>query len=266
MKKTDYYGICKAKLKYLNYADRTAKTYLHYIQKFLEASDVAPTRLNGNDFQTYLDNCQFTSVSQQNQIINAIRFLYKFGLNRTYDKVSFDRPKKNRKLPIVISKSHILNSIDSITNLKHKAIISIAYSVGLRVSEVINLKISDIDSDRMVISIKQSKGRKDRVLPLSEGVLSLLRDYYISYKPKVYLFNGQHSLKYTPTSCNNLVKKYIGKQYHFHLLRHSCFTNLVDQNVNLRVIQKMAGHSSSRTTEIYTHVSSNTIKNVPLAL
>lgn len=266
MKKIDYYGICKAKLKYLNYADRTIEVYMHYINRFLNEIDVAPTKLNSNHFQSYLDRFQFTSVSQQNQIINAIRFLYKFGLNITYDKVSFDRPKKNRKLPAVISKTHMLKSIDSIKNLKHKAIISIAYSVGLRVSEVINLKISDIDSDRMVINIKQSKGKKDRLLPLSEGMLSLLRDYYKSYKPKIYLFNGQNSLKYTPSSCNNLVKKYIGKQYHFHLLRHSCFTNLVDENVNLRVIQKIAGHSSSRTTEIYTHVSSNTIKNVPLAL
>jgi len=266
MKKTDYYGICKAKLKYLNYADRTIEVYMHYINRFLNEIDVAPTKLNSNHFQSYLDRFQFTSVSQQNQVINAIRFLYKFGLNRTYNKVSFDRPKKNRKLPAVISKAHMLKSIDSITNLKHKAIISIAYSVGLRVSEVINLKISDIDSDRIVINIKQSKGRKDRVLPLSRGVLNLIRRYYKAYKPKIYLFNGQNSLKYTSSSCNNLVKKYIGKQYHFHLLRHSCFTNLVDENVNLRVIQKIAGHSSSRTTEIYTHVSSNTIKNVPLAL
>lgn len=266
MKKTDYYEICKQKLKYLRYADSTKSTYLHYIKQFLNEIKVSPTKLNSREFQNYLDNYKFTSASQQNQVINAIRFLYKYGLNKKYNKVYFKRPRKERKLPKVISTEHLLNSLDKIENLKHKAILSIAFSVGLRVSEVINLKIDDIDSERMVIKINQSKSNKDRYLPLTKSMLILLRRYYSRFQPKVYLFNGQKSLQYSTTSCNNLVKRYIGEKYHFHMLRHSCFINLTEQNVDLRVIQKLAGHSSSRTTEIYTYVSKNRLQSLPLAI
>lgn len=119
----------------------------------------------------------------------------------------------------------------------------LGYSVGLRVSEVINLKIGDIDSKRMIINIKNSKGRKDRIVPLSPNILTLLRDYYQEFKPKEYLFNGQNSLQYSSESCNQLVKKYISSKYHFHLLRHSCFTHLIESGVDCRIIQKIAGHS-----------------------
>lgn len=182
------------------------------------------------------------------------------------DKIILERPRKEKRLPRIIDKEHILSSLDNITNLKHKSIISIAYSVGLRVSEVINLKISDIDSNRMVITINQSKGRKDRIAPLTPKVLSLLRLYYSEFKPTKYLFNGQFTDQYSASSCNQLVKKHLGETYHFHLLRHSCFTNLTDQGVDIRVIQKLAGHSSSKTTEIYTHVSQNILKHLPLAV
>jgi len=118
----------------------------------------------------------------------------------------------------------------------------------------------------MIINIIQSKGRKDRVVPLTQNILELLRKYYTEYKPKEYMFNGQNSLRYSATSCNKLVKKYLGDDYHFHLLRHSCFTNLTEQNVDIRTIQKLAGHNSSKTTEIYCQVSKNTLKNLPLAI
>lgn len=149
MKKTDYYEICNQKLKYLNYSDRSIKSYLYYINQFLDSIEIPPTRLKSQDFQSYLDNYNFTSVSQQNQVINGIRFLYKFGLNKKYDKVSFKRPKSEKKLPQVIDHYHIKESLSIINNLKHKTILSLTYSVGLRVSEVINLKIEDIDSKRM---------------------------------------------------------------------------------------------------------------------
>jgi len=136
----------------------------------------------------------------------------------------------------------------------------------LRVSEVINLKIKDIDSKRMVINIIQSKGRKDRIVPLTQNILDLLRIYFKEYRPVEYMFNGQFSNQYSSTSCNQIIKKYLGENYHFHLLRHSCFTNLTDNNVDIRVIQKLAGHSSSKTTEIYCQVSKNTLRNLPLAI
>ena len=146
MKKIDYYEISKQKLKYLNYSKVTIKTYLFYINQFLQKVDKYPTRLNSKDFQNYLDNYSFTSVSQQNQIINSIRFLYKEVLNKKYDKVSFKRPRSEKKLPKVIDGSLIKEKLNKIENIKHKAILNLTYSVGLRVSEVVNLKLKDIDS------------------------------------------------------------------------------------------------------------------------
>lgn len=266
MKRTDYYEICEQKLKYLNYSERTADCYLYHIKQFLIKTEIPPTRLGSHDFQAYLDNYQFSSVSQQNQVINAIRFLYKFGLDRKYDKVSFKRPRTEKKLPRVIDGEFIKEKLSKIENLKHKAILTLAYSVGLRVSEIINLKISDIDSKRMIIHIKNAKGKKDRVVPLSPKVLDLLREYWKSNKPREYLFNGQFSEQYTVRSCQSIYKKYIDPNSSIHTLRHSCFTNLLESGVDLRIIQKIAGHSSSKTTEIYTHVSSEFLSKVKLPI
>jgi len=267
MKKLDYYEICKQKLKYLNYSENTSRIYLFYISVFLdETSNIYPSRLTSYDFQNYLDNCSFSSISQQNQIINSIRFLYEYGLEKTYEKVSFERPRKEKKLPQIIEKDFLLSQIDKIQNLKHKAIISVAYSTGMRVSEVINLKIEDVDSKRMIINIKNAKGRKARIVPLSNKILQLFRKYYLKFKPKEYLFNGQFSLQYSEGSCNKIVKKYIGEKYHFHLLRHSCATTLLESGVDLRVIQVLLGHSNVKTTEIYTHVSTNLLNRIELPI
>jgi site-specific recombinase XerD len=266
MKKINYYEICNQKLKYLNYSDRTIKSYLFYINQFLENNKTSPSRLTSQDFQSYLDNYNFTSVSQQNQIINAIRFLYKYGLDKKYDKVSFKRPKSEKKLPKVIDGDFIKEQLSKIENLKHKTILSLTFSVGLRVSEVINLKIEDIDSKRMIIHIKNAKGRKDRIVPLSQNILQLLREYYKEYKPNTYLFNGQNNLKYSSGSCNKIVKRYLGEEYHIHQLRHSCFTNLLENGTDLRIIQKIAGHNNVKTTEIYTHVSNQLLSKINLPI
>jgi integrase/recombinase XerD len=258
--------ICEQKLKVLNYSLRTKICYLRYIDLFLKSQEKSAAHLNSKDFQYYLDNYQFTSISQQNQIINAIRFLYNFGLNKKYDKVSFKRPNKEKKLPRVIDDIFIKEQLSKIENQKHKTILSLTYSVGLRVSEVINLKITDIDSKRMIIHIKNAKGRKDRIVPLSENILKLLRGYFTQFRPKEYLFNGQATKKYSAGSCNQLVKKYLGNEYHMHLLRHSCFTNLLENGTDIRIIQKIAGHSNIKTTECYTHVSNVLLKSTKLPI
>lgn len=255
MKHDTILRIYKQKLKYLNYSERTIDVYSHYALKFLKEVDKYPQHINSSDFSNYFSNYSFSSVSQQNQIINAVKFLYNKVLDRKYDKVCFDRPRSEKHLPKVIDGHFILSKINSIKNKKHKAIIMLGYSTGMRVSEVINLKISDIDSQRMIIHINQAKGRKDRIVPLSQKMLETLREYYSEYKPKIYMFNGQFESKYSSQSCNQIVKHYLGNKYHFHLLRHSCFTTMLENGIDLRIIQKMAGHSSSKTTEIYTHVS-----------
>lgn len=259
--------ICTEKFIFLNYSKRTSDIYLCYIKQFLDSlNDIQIIHCNSKHFQDFINNYNFTSVSQQNQVINAIRFLYKYGLNKKYDKVSFKRPKKEKKLPRVIDSDVLKSKIESITNLKHRTILTLAYSVGLRVSEVVNLKISDIDSDRMLINIRQSKGRKDRIVPLSKTVLKLLREYYIQYRPKEYIFNGQTKLKYSVGSCQKIFKKYIDMNKSFHTLRHSSFTNLLESGTDIRIIQKIAGHNSSKTTEIYTHVSNRLLQNVRLPI
>lgn len=176
------------------------------------------------------------------------------------------RPKNEKNLPRVIDTDFIKNRLSKIENLKHKAILTLTYSVGLRVSEIVNLKILDIDSKRMLISINQAKGKKDRIVPLSENVLKLLREYFIEFKPKDFLFNGQDGGRYSIKSCENIYKKYIDNKTSIHTLRHSCFTSLLENGTDLRVIQKIAGHSSIKTTQIYTHVSANILNKVNLPI
>lgn len=260
--------IFEKRLRYKNYSERTIQMYIHYTKKFLiDTKTKDPYQLTTKVLFGYIHDYSYSSISQQNQIINSLKLFYKYILNKSnihLDKI--ERPRKEKTLPRIIDKDYLLSKIEKIDNLKHKTIISLAYSVGLRVSEIINLKIVDIDSKRMVINIVQAKGRKDRIVPLTENMLLLLRDYFKKYRPIEYLFNGQNTLKYSSSSCNKIVKKYLGEEYHFHILRHSCFTNLTEQNVDIHAIQKLAGHNSSKTTEIYCQVSKKTLKNLPLAL
>jgi site-specific recombinase XerD len=259
--------ICEQKFIYLNYSQRTKNNYLPHIRSFIEyIGNKQIIHSNSQDFQSYLDSYNFTSVSQQNQVIKAIRFLYKEVLGKKYDKVSFKRPRSEKKLPTVIDQETIKTKLSKIKNLKHKTILSLAYSVGLRVSEIVNLKIEDIDSKRMIIHIKNAKGKKDRVVPLSANILTLLREYYTQYKPKVFLFNGQTELQYSIRSCQSIYKKYIDSNSSIHTLRHSSFTGLLENGTDLRIIQKIAGHASSKTTEIYTHVSNQLLSKIQLVL
>ena len=240
---------------------------MSHIKRFLESlGEKQIIHCNSSDFQNYLDSYKFLSVSQQNQIINSIRFLYKFGLNKKYDKVSFKRPRSEKKLPKVIDSDFIRERLEKIENVKHKSILTLTFSVGLRVSEVVDLKISDIDSKRMLIHIKNAKGKKDRIVPLSQRVLELLREYWKEYRPTEYLFNGQSSTKYSIGSCQKIYKKYIDQNSSIHTLRHSSFTSLLENGTDLRIIQKIAGHSSSKTTEIYTHVSNQVLNKVNLPI
>ena len=229
--------ICEQKFIYLNYSPRTKDNYLCHIKDFLDSLG-------------------------DKQIIHC--FLYKYGLDKKYDKVSFKRPKSEKKLPKVVDGDFIINQLSKIENIKHKAILTLTFSVGLRVSEIVSIKIEDIDSKRMLIHIKNAKGRKDRIVPLSPNVLNLLREYFIQYKPKEYLFNGQFTNKYSIGSCQQLYKKYIDPSGHIHTLRHSFATNLLENGTDLRLIQKILGHSNVKTTEIYTHVSNQILSKVNL--
>jgi len=179
-----------------------------------------------------------------------------------------ERPKKEKKLPEILSKNEISKLLKAVKNLKHKAILYLVYSAGLRVGEVVKLKPTDIDSDRMLIHIIQGKGKKDRYTILSETALSILRQYVKVYKPEHWLFPGQHPDKHlTERSVqkvfdNARIDAKIRKDVSVHNLRHSFATHLLEGGVNLRYIQELLGHSSSKTTEIYTHVTQKNLSNI----
>jgi len=259
--------ICNQKFIYLNYSNRTKNNYISHIINFIKyVGDKQIIHLNSQDFQYYLNNYKFTSISQQNQIINAIRFLYVEVLGKKYEKVSFKRPRKEKHLPKVIDSNLILEKIMKIENKKHKAILALTFSVGLRVSEVVNLKLEHFDKERKLILIKNAKGNKDRYVPYSDKIREIIKEYYLEYKPKEYLFNGQNSLQYSIKSCQELYKKYIDKHSSIHCLRHSSATHLIENGVDIRIIQKLLGHSNIKTTEIYTHVSNKTLNKLNLVI
>jgi len=250
-----------------NYSTKTIENYLFHVKKFCFSFDKRIQELNLDDLSNYLINYPYSSISQQNQIISSLKLFYKHILNKKDIHLNkIERPRKEKHLPKIIDSKILIEKLNKIQNLKHRTILSLAYSTGMRVSEIVNLKIINIDSNRMLIHIENTKGKKDRYVPLSENILELLRLYYKQYKPKEYLFNGQNSVKYSIKSCQLIFKKYISKEESFHNLRHSCFTTLLESGTDLRVIQKIAGHSNVKTTEIYTHVSNNLLRQINLPL
>ncbi len=228
-----------------------------------------PMELSEMDVKKYLQNLviQKKSDSYINQSINAIKFYYevvKEMPNRFYD---IDRPMKREKLPVVISKQDVMKMIGATRNFKHRCIISLLYSTGVRRGELLNLKLEDIDSQRMTVFVRDGKGGKDRYTLLGEKMLTDLREYYTIYKPAIWLFEGQNGGQYSGSSVENVVKDAaknagIKKKVTPHMLRHSFGTHLLESGTDLRYIQTLMGHNSSRTTEIYTHVASNALSGI----
>lgn len=254
-------------LKLKNYSSNTIENYKSQVSLFLKYFEnvaTKPSEISEKQIKEWL--LKANSINGRKHRISAVKLFYKLTGKQPLKFKHIEYPRSERKLPKIIEKQFLLDSIEKIDNKKHKAIIALAYSTGMRVSEVCNLKILDIDSKRMIITIRQSKGRKDRIVALSTKILEILRSYFSEYKPKEYLFNGQFDVKYSPTSCNQIVKKYLGKEFHFHLLRHSNATALLEAGTDLRIIQKHLGHSSSKTTEIYTHVSTNVLQSMALPI
>jgi integrase/recombinase XerD len=208
------------------------------------------------------------SASYQNQVINAIKLFYRNRFNRAMEVDFIQRPRREKRLPNVLSKKEIKAILEAPTNLKHRAMISLIYACGLRRSELLNLTLKDILSDRNLLFIRQSKGKKDRVVPISMKLIAMLRDYYKAFKPKTWLFEGQIAgEKYSERSIQlvlnqSVSKAKINKQVSLHWLRHSYATHLLESGTDLRYIQELLGHSSSKTTEIYTHVSTRNLQQI----
>lgn len=253
------------------YSENTIKSYIGSIIVFLSFhKDKKIEELNAEDWVRF--NLEYIiqnkySVSFQNQVCNAVKLFFskEFGIFVPIENI--ERPRKTQVLPNVLSADEVKKILSSCINLKHRAMLSLIYSAGLRRSELINIKVKDIDSDRMTLHIRQSKGNKDRVLPLSGKILELLREYYKAYKPKDYLFEGQYGGAYGKRSIqlvfnNALRKSGVKKKATLHTLRHSNATHLLEAGTDLRYIQTLLGHKSSKTTEIYTHVSQTKLQNI----
>jgi len=258
------------KLELKRYANSTIKTYVTYFEMFINYyKDRALKTLDESDIRAFLQFLIHKGVSNSylNQVINSIKFYYEVVLgmpNRFYE---IERPRKEHKLPKVISKEEVIAIIEHTNNLKHRCIVQLLYGSGLRRSELLNLKLNDIDSKRMLIRVEVAKGNKDRLTLLSKNALKDLRMYFKEWKPKEFLFEGRKGGKYSPESVVQIVKQAANKagikqNVSPHTLRHSFATHLLESNVDLRQIQVLLGHGSSKTTEIYTHVATNTFKTI----
>ncbi|MEM6643944.1 MAG: tyrosine-type recombinase/integrase [Bacteroidota bacterium] len=258
------------KLEIRKYALSTARTYIALFEKFLNHfPNQSVSQLSDREVREYLQNLvsQKKSDSYLNSSINAIKFYYEVVLGMPNTFYEIERPIRKEPLPKVIGKAEVLRMIRMTSNLKHKCMISLLYSAGLRRQELLNLEISDINSDRMCVMVRQGKGKKDRITLLSKSALEDLRAYYIAYKPNKFLFEGEEGGAYSGTSLANVVRKAalragIRSKVTPHVLRHSFATHLLESGTDLRYIQALLGHNSSRTTEIYTHVATHVFKQI----
>lgn len=248
-------------------SNHTRSTYMYCVGKFLLhfKNYTEPKAIPTQDIKAWL--LTFQTLNTRKQMLCSINSFYSLTVGMPNKIKSIPYPKKEKSLPKVIDKDFLVERITSIKNLKHKAILMLGFSCGLRVSEVINLKMDCIDRHRMLILIRNGKGNKDRYVTMSHNLLHTLEEYYKVFKPKAFLFNGQDGTSpYTASSANKIVKKYLGNKYHYHQLRHSNATALLESGTDISVIQKLLGHNNIKTTMIYTHVTNAYLSKVKMPM
>jgi len=256
-----------------NFSQKTIKVYLYYNRELLRfASYKSPKEISKRDIKDYLDFLvsQGRSASTINLAINALKFYYEGVLGRKFFSfnLGIKRPKKGKKLPVVLSKQEILSMIETMDNSKHKLAIELLYGSGLRVSELVNLRISDIDFNRKVINIRAGKGNKDRITIIPVKVLKKLSLYLSEFKPLEFIFESyEPGKKLSSRSVQKIVseagqKAGIRKKISAHCLRHSFATHLLEQGTNLRYIQELLGHARLETTQVYTKVAVNKFNEI----
>ena len=260
----------KKELVARKYSSRTIKAYLHYNEDFLTFSRKDPHKVENDDVKDYLFHLaeeKEASTSTLNTAINALKFYYGEVIKKRF-VYEIKRPKKDKKLPVVLSQEEVSRIISSVSNIKHKSILMLIYSAGLRVSEVVKLKPEDIDTERKLIHVKEAKGRKDRYTILSDTAMETLNEYLKEYTPQRGLFPGAKPGKHINTRTVEKIftaackKAEIRKEVSVHSLRHSFATHLLESGTDLRYIQQLLGHKSSKTTEIYTHVSNKDLSRI----
>jgi len=259
------------KLLHRRYSTNTQKTYLSLFKKFVlcfksrQIDEITKPEIE--EYIYFLIQSKDISFSTQNQIVNAIKFYYEHVLKRERLTYWIDRPRKAFKLPTVISEQSILRMLEATKNIKHKCIIALLYSSGLRRSELLNLKKGDIDYERMMITVKGGKGNRDRVSLLSETFMKTLIEYIRIYNPKYWFFEGPSKKKYSGSSVLNIVKRAsqragIAQKVTPHTLRHSFATHLLEHGTDVRYVQELLGHSSLKTTQIYTQISDASLRKI----
>jgi integrase/recombinase XerD len=259
----------------LNYSLNTIRTYHSLLLRFLNGHQAlglekinAFTEADINQYHRGMMQSKKYSCSLINQSINAVKCFYQRVLNRPEVRLeNVERPEKPQCLPKVLSKQEVARILDATGNLKHRCLLQLLYAGGLRIGEVINLKISDVQSERNLLLIRGGKGQKDRTTLLSQKLLQSLRQYYKEYRPKIWLFEGQYGGQYTTDSIRHVFNACVQKaglksRPTPHTLRHSFATHLLEQGTDLRYIQTLLGHRSSKTTEIYTHITSHALEKI----
>lgn len=266
----------QTKLNTQRYAKNTIKSYMDYASLFLKHLSEYPSLKDVpvKAIESFINEKvqkEQISVSYQKGLVGAIKKLYELTLNQ---KVQLDYlyPKRSfSKLPKFFSKEEIRQLLDSTNNIKHRAILMTIYSCGLRLSELLNLKIEDIRSSEKIIRINQSKGNKDRIVSLPDKLLNILRDYYLVYKPTNYLFEGEKGNRYSERSVQLVLKKSLANakiktEGTVHTLRHSYATHLIQSGIDVRIVQELLGHENIKTTMIYTHITDIDKKRTPSPL
>lgn len=266
--------ICKFEkwLQHKRYSSSTIKTYKDASVQFLRY--IAPRKAQeacNDDMVNFVADVVLKrrlSFSYQNQVVNACKLLFKEVIKSPLQVDKLERPRREHKLPNVLSKEEVSSILQSLPNIKHRSMLSLIYACGLRRGELLNLKPLDVDSKRHLLIIRNAKGRKDRVVPISDKLIEMLREYYREYRPQLWLFEGQQQgEQYSETSLQKVLKKAldiakIKKPATLHWLRHSYATHLLESGTDIRYIQELLGHKSTRTTEIYTHVSEKSLQKI----
>lgn len=256
-------------LRLKNYAQSSIENYCSQVALFLsdhEKVATKPSEISERQIKEWLLKAK--TINSRKHRISAVKLFYRLTGKQPLKFKYIEYPRSEKKLPIVLSVDEIQKMFSVCENLKHKVILSLLYSCGLRVSELINLKWENIDRQRMIINIIGAKGNKDRQVMLSIQLIPLLEKYFNEYKSKIYVLNGwKHELQYTQQSVLQVVKQLadkagINKRVYTHLMRHCSFTHMVENGTDINLIQKLAGHSSVKTTAIYTHISHNVISKI----
>lgn len=245
----------------------TQKNYKSQVWIFLNhfKNEVEPKSIDNEKIKLWLLEAQ--TINTRKHRLCALNSFYKFTIGMPSKIAKIPYPKADKKLPIVLSHDEVQRMFDVCENLKHKVILALLYSCGLRVSELLNLKWSNIDRSRMIINIIAGKGKKDRQVMLSESLIPLLEKYWNEYKTKNHILSGQFSNQYSAKSVGQVMKQLaekakINKRVYTHLMRHNCFTHMVENGTDINLIQKLAGHKNVKTTMVYTHISDNLISKI----